>query len=281
MMSKRVSSLSVVFLWTGAAFAGALSLSPVPDPSVAAPGGTLQIQAAPLNPEFEAWRASKRAGAITALASGVSGGVVPSPFDDSYLRYEEPSVPIRIAVPSRYDLRDYGWVTPVKDQAGCGACFAFATYSSLESWLLKNASEQWDFSENHVKNYPGFDGSPCDEGGHPLMTTAYLVRGDGPVEEKDDPFHDRDEPSSPGGTVCKYVRSVRWFYDAQDMKNAVMTHGALYAPMYLDPQAERSPLYNAATNTYYNCTPYSKSHAVAVIGWDDAKDVPGAATKGA
>ena len=38
--------------------------------------------------------------------------------------------------PAFYDLRQYNRVSPVKDQGDFGLCWAFATYASLESFLL-------------------------------------------------------------------------------------------------------------------------------------------------
>ena len=43
----------------------------------------------------------------------------------------------RQALPSRYDLYDYGWLSPVKDQGEAGNCWAFAPCAALESYLLK------------------------------------------------------------------------------------------------------------------------------------------------
>lgn len=36
-------------------------------------------------------------------------------------------------LPESYDLRDYGWVSPVRNQGGCGSCWSFGTVDSLES----------------------------------------------------------------------------------------------------------------------------------------------------
>jgi len=189
-VAMRISSFSLitVVLWAGAAWAES-SL----------------FRMGPLNPDFVAWRARQQAGAIHVLVpTNASSGLTPSPFDDSYLRRAELVVPLHIAAPSRYDLRTLGWVTLARNQGNCGSCFAFATYSSLESWLLKTAHETWDFSENHLKNYSGFDLTPCT-GGDSLSSTAYLVRWAGPVAEVNDPFHDWDDRPSPGGRPCKYV----------------------------------------------------------------------------
>jgi C1A family cysteine protease len=246
------------------------------------PGVSGLFRLAPLNPDFIAWRDERMGDAQvrTFARQETATGIIPSPFDDRYLRVVGASSTQTAALPSKYDLRSYGWVSPVKNQGNCGACSAFATYSSLESWLLKNAKESWDFSENHLKNTSGLDLLPC-EGGTPFSTAAYLVRGAGPIAEANDPFHDWDEKSSPGGAVCKYVKSVLWFYDRQEIKNAIMTYGALFVPLYMEDTGPASPLYDSSTNTYYHRGPETANHAVAVIGWDDSKEVPGAPAKGA
>ena len=40
------------------------------------------------------------------------------------------------AIPSTFDWRDHGKVTPVKDQLNCGSCWAFAATAIYESQLL-------------------------------------------------------------------------------------------------------------------------------------------------
>ena len=51
------------------------------------------------------------------------------------------------ALPTKYDSRDYGNVSPVRDQNPFGTCWAFATIAAMESSLLaKGQANQSDFS---------------------------------------------------------------------------------------------------------------------------------------
>ena len=237
---------------------------------------------APVNPDFIEWRQANEGGESGARATVLLGndgqphGYIPPPFDWSHLQVERPAREFELlGTPASYDLRDLGYVTPVRDQASCGNCWAFATYGSLEGWVKKNDSEDADFSENHLKNYHGHDWGPC-EGGNDAMSTAYLTRGDGPVEETDDPFNDWDDRPSPGGTPGKYVRNVLEFWNDDDIKNAIMNHGALYTTMY-----SNSSYYNSNEHTYYYDGASGSNHAVTLVGWDDNKAVTGAPGNGA
>ncbi len=213
-------------------------------------------------------------------------GLIPSYEDLSHLKgtyvVDDSGLPSSvqtttpIELPAKYDLRELGRVPPVKDQGNHGACWAFATLASLESTLLPN--ESWDFSENHMKNllsdqYPdGFDRN-YSKGGTHKMSTAYLVRWSGPVNQSDDPYNITSAYSPANLTVQKHVQRVDFIPDRKsstdntNIKTAVKAYGAVFTSYNV---SDEIPAYwNADTNSYYYFGPDSANHAVAIVGWDD------------
>ena len=85
-------------------------------------------------------------------------------------------------LPAKYDLRDEGLVTPVKDQANGGNCWAFSTIGAIESAILKASGETSDLSEENMKNLMalysiyGWD-IETNDGGYGNMPFGYLQVG--------------------------------------------------------------------------------------------------------
>lgn len=179
------------------------------------------------------------------------------------------------ALPASYDLRTAGDVTSVKDQGPCGSCWAFATMASLESSILKAGGSTTNLSENNLKDYHGFDWGPCD-GGNAYISQAYFTRGSGPVSETDDPYHSYDDRQNPAPQYPSqyYVRESPTFDTQSEIKNALMTYGALYTSMeWVDEY------YRASDHTYYSNVS-GGNHAVTIVGWNDSK-ATAAGTSGA
>ncbi|WP_282002259.1 lectin like domain-containing protein [Geotalea uraniireducens] len=241
---------------------------------------------APLNPAFLSYQTS---GSLSARASVVPvpvehpTGYIPSPLDYSHLTGATATSTIRSAIvtattlPAAYDLRDYNRVTPVRDQGQCGACWAFGSVASLESGLLPTEGD--DFSENNLKNTSGFDLAACD-GGNGDMATAYFSRWSGPINEADDPYSATSSTSPSNLAPVKHVmdslvippRNSYNLPDADAIKQAVMTYGAVTTSIFVDSGASSSRLsayYKPATASYYYNYDNSINHMVAIVGWDD------------
>ncbi|WP_296891426.1 right-handed parallel beta-helix repeat-containing protein [uncultured Methanobrevibacter sp.] len=55
-------------------------------------------------------------------------------------------------IPKRFDLRDWGWVSPVRNQGWMGACWTFGMTGTLESSLLKATGIAAALSENNMQD---------------------------------------------------------------------------------------------------------------------------------
>ncbi|MDH7601502.1 MAG: lectin like domain-containing protein [Armatimonadota bacterium] len=236
---------------------------------------TAEPSVAPHNPAFERFIASV-AVATLGFPNGEHGlGLVPPPLDLSHNKGKRVSIDgaLLLGLPPSFDLRALSQpkLTPVRNQGNCGSCWAFACYGSLESCLLPG--ELFDFSENHLKNTHGFDSSCCDGGNH-WMTTAYVARWSGPVLESDDPYNASSCVSPQNVPVAKHIQRVDFLpdrsgpLDNDNIKQAVMTYGAVYTSFYWN-----SSYYNASTYSYYyDKTSNEANHAVCIVGWDDNYD---------
>ncbi|WP_052566999.1 lectin like domain-containing protein [Candidatus Magnetobacterium casense] len=237
----------------------------------AAQGDEVQVQIAPLNPEFiEYVNSIKERGTTTETSTNEHAtGAIPSPVDLSHLAgqrvYDDNAV-----FPTSYDLRTTGKLTAVKNQGLCGTCWAFASYGSLESALMPGEAN--DFAENHLKNTHGFDKGMC-QGGNASISTAYLSRWGGAVNEWQDPYNTSSNESPAGLTPHKHIQEVLFipgsvgFMDNDEIKRAVMNYGAMYTTYY-----HNDSYYKATTYSYYYNGTSSLNHAVAIVGWDDNYD---------
>ena len=260
--------------------------TPEPVPAV---NTTLDLQGtdlAPVNPAFSHYLDLTRVGKMAAAKQGYALGYIPPSVDLSHLKGKtvawsavdaEAEVsgtdlitqdPQSGGYPSVYDLRTVGKVTPVRDQGACGACWAFATYGSLESTLLPR--ETWDFSENSMLNTNSYDVGRCD-GGSDIIAMAYLARWSGPVNEKADPYTIDALYSPTDLKTRKHAQEMliippRMDYTGNNnLKAAIMNYGGVYSAMYWDDAS-----LNTTYAAYYAEYPdYMANHAITLVGWDD------------
>ncbi len=203
-------------------------------------------------------------------------GFVPPDFDLPHLNGS--TIPDSLRSPqviTRFDWRESGKVSSVKNQGACGACYAFASLADLESKVLIDSSQTFDFSENNVKECE-FYGSSCS-GGNAWKTTNHYTQ-QGVVLESCDAYVASDVACN--GT-CSYVKNVLdWrvvsssaMPATQDLKDYLYAHGPLYTTVFAGDASDPSwqSEFNAYDGSYALHHPgtFTSNHAVLLVGWDD------------
>ncbi|MBN2762849.1 MAG: hypothetical protein JXR41_07155, partial [Bacteroidales bacterium] len=227
-----------------------------------------------VNPEYTNWAGQKK---VMYTDEGHALGEIPLPVKINV------ELPVslktqfiqREAAPASFDLRNTGNITSVKNQGDCGSCWTFATMAAVESRWLTDGSGSYDLSEDNLNTcHPPFVWAPCD-GGNTFISSAYLMRGSGPLSEADDPYSDsHTSVDCPAGFFPQGLVTSAWFLptsDAELIKNYIMQYGALATNMYYT-----SSSYNSADYTYYySGTAGTTNHGVTLAGWDDSKVTAG------
>ena len=235
------------------------------------------------NPKFSEYQNRKLVYQKAEAPVGHRSGLIPSPVDLSHLKHTSIAdvyASASTSIPTPYDLRTLNRVTPVGNQGAASSYWTFATYGSLESYLMPGGVGS--FSENNIKNLlfsanapKGFDRGP-NYGGNFFMSTAYLARGSGPVNSSEDPYSVTSSCSSSeiGLPIHKHVQNVTFLpsrngpTDNQDIKKAIMNYGEVSTMINFDPY--NITIYNQNTYGYYYNGTTSSNHAVTIVGWNNS-----------
>lgn len=231
--------------------------------------------------------------AVPARAFG--GGWRPSPVDLSHLaaacRGRSAAGGRRLMaandLPSRWDAREMGLVTPVKSQGQYGTCWAFATAAALETALKKggetDGGSDFDLSENHLATHQVGFAFGYDDGGNNQLAAALLTAWRDPVREGDDPYGHPSSTTNP--PPVRHVQNIVWLpaeeagcSDEEKLeisrcyKQAVIDYGAVSVGYY-----HVASCYDGERGSFHvpgsGAVEYSDSedggHGVTLIGWDD------------
>lgn len=197
------------------------------------------------------------------------------------------------ALPLRYDARDYGYVTSVKNQQD-NTCWAYSAVSMAESDLISGQTpvegsvltpDTADFSEDHlIYSFYHAQADPLgnttgdktealgwyrDVGGNHIFTTFGLAGWTGLVGEQKaaDVDWESETVDMSEFTGEVYMKNAYWInlkQNASLVKQQIMQHGSASISMYYAAYYMQKE--NAA---YYNDVTSSVNHAVAIVGWDD------------
>ena len=201
-------------------------------------------------------------------------------------------------LPQKYDSRDYGYITPVKDQGSYNTCWAFATAASCEAYMIKHGVEVGDtgvaadqnlnLSEFHLAYYtyaPAYDAEGMltgdntaflssantnflDHGGTGELISYPLMRWTGLAAETEPALMYSSANYSGLGSDYAYqynvahVQSAKHFFGSniEEVKRHIMEYGA--GSMGVRVSNQSGTAYHGGVNTS-NGTICWKQSAVA------------------
>lgn len=175
-------------------------------------------------------------------------------------------------LPSRYSSAENGYVTPVKDQAYGGYCWAFTAMGVLESCVVKASGIQYVFSENNLVNlnkmYSDYGLISNEEAGSTLNALGYLLSWLGPVNGTSDPYdiHSKLSPIINGPIHVQNVLflDINETNNITQIKDAVIRYGAVGTALYWDDASCNGPSYY-----FSHGHEIEQDHAITIVGWDD------------
>ena len=183
-------------------------------------------------------------------------------------------------LPSRFDSRDWGWVSSFKDQGLSGGCWCFSTASALESALLKSTGIEYNTSIQNMQkvllSYSKYGNSRMTEAGQTDVALLYMLSWFGVIPEEYDTFDEFGKITRPISTPNNiHVQDAVILFanttNITDYKKAILNYGSVTTDIVVNYTA---PYFNTNTSAlYYNdnneSTRLDPNHAVAIIGWDD------------
>ena len=172
-----------------------------------------------------------------------------------------------MCVPSEFDWRNVdgvNYVTPIKDQGGCGSCAIFAAVAAVESTILIEHPEitEIDLSEQYFVSDCWLSG---DCGGAFSADVLYTVENDGIPLESCFPYIANNSPCD----CCENWEYQAWHITTYSeigycsdgyYKTKIMETGPLAVEIdtrdFHEPNTSQSP---------------AGSHMVLIIGWNDTE----------
>lgn len=173
------------------------------------------------------------------------------------------------ATPTSWDWRDYGAVTPVKNQLQCGSCYTFSTTGSMEGCLQIKTKKLISFSEQNLIDCSSnlkYGNHGCNGG---LMTNAmdYIIANKGLDTEESYPYEAKQGS-------CRYnatynMGTLTGYQNIKKGNESDLQYAAWLGPVSVAIDASQSSFQFYKSGVYYapKCSSTNLDHGVLLVGW--------------
>ncbi len=184
-----------------------------------------------------------------------------------------PEFAVRFAAPTAKDWRNVGgknYVTPVRDQGGCGSCVAFGTCATIEANMrIKAQDPTWNVDLSEAFNLFCGGGS-CSGWG--LTSGLAFAKSTGVTDEACFPYQPRNMPCSDrcSNWQSRLVKILDYKSHStmEARKNAIASIGPVLGGMavYNDFFSYRSGIYRKTSGASL-----AGYHCICVVGYNDSQ----------
>jgi C1A family cysteine protease len=203
------------------------------------------------------------------------------------------AVPTKVATEKTFDWRDSNMVTPVKNQAQCGSCWAHSAVETLESQYAINGGDLTAFSVQQVVSCDNGNGDMgCEGGWYYTAWMDYIAKNGGLTTEANYPYDTatsvgrasdcdstKEKAVTSGTTPTKDALATPgctgFFCNSQDedtLKNNLVSYG----PISVACDASEWSSYSGGVMTSSSCSSSGRKldHAIQVVGYNEDASTP-------
>ncbi|PVD36391.1 hypothetical protein C0Q70_03373 [Pomacea canaliculata] len=195
----------------------------------------------------------------------MNGFKIPENYESNGPLYTPPEVS---DLPASVDWRTKGYVTPIKNQAQCGSCWAFSATGSLEGQWFNKTKQLVSLSEQNLVDCSKKQGNQGCEGGLMDQAFTYVKDNKGIDTEASYPYKAVDEKcvfksADIGATDTGFV-DIKKGSEA-DLQAAVANLGPI--SVAIDASHNSFQLYKSGVYYEKKCSSKQLDHGVLAVGY--------------
>ncbi|XP_028637210.1 cathepsin 7 [Grammomys surdaster] len=172
-----------------------------------------------------------------------------------------------VKIPKTLDWRKEGYVTPVRSQGLCGACWAFSVAACIESQLFKKTGKLIPLSVQNLMDCSAAYGNNDCSGGKPYSAFQYVKNNGGLEAEATYPYEAKVRPCRyrPERSVVKVTRFFVVPRNEEALMQALVTHGPI--AVAIDGSHESFSKYRGGIYHEPKCRSDILDHGLLLVGY--------------